>query len=214
MKTKQEIKEWLIENATNQSGEIDLSGIDFGKVNVDFSCVKANNIYNYSQEATNYIDNCSQKAKNIYNKTNAIINGKEYKVDLSDDVYTIVKTSTTRNGVTIIGGFNRKDNTIWIYKNAFVSYHSTTKEGAKEGFKRKLKGFEANIELIKQIKEQGYITREEYHKLTGACEYGINEFAKRLGRPEDDKLQLEELFELLKPSDYGYSMIMKWVKEE
>ena len=184
------------------------------------------NYYSHSNEVKGHYRSYYNKVKGNYHSDYnevegvqfypeyVVIEGKKYNVDMSDNFYTIVKKSTTRNGLTVIDGLNRQLRNVWIYKNNFVSYHATTKEDAKAGFKRKLKGFEANIELIKQIKEQGYITRKEYHNLTGACNYGINEFAKRIGKEQEDKLSLDELFKLLKPSDYGYTMIIKWFKEE
>jgi hypothetical protein len=244
MKTKQEIKEWLLENAVSELGNIDLSGIDFGDLEVDFSKIKAkyinngsqkanyiynssqeatnyiynryqkaNYIYNSSQEATNYIYNGSQEATKYFNTHNAILNGIKYEVDNTDNVYVIIKTKQTRNGITIIKGFDRSNNKVWLYKNDIVAYHASTKQEAKEGFKNKLKGFEIKQDIINKIKQDGYITREQYHELTGACEMGIQDFAERVGKPNEDKLTLKELKELLQPSDWGYEYIIKWLGE-
>lgn len=66
MKSKEEIKNWLIENATDKYGNIDLSDINFGKKDILLIKIKANVIYNSYQEA-NEIKNNSQKASEIDN---------------------------------------------------------------------------------------------------------------------------------------------------
>jgi hypothetical protein len=67
MKTKEEIKQFLLENATNEYGLIDLSNIDFGNLRLNFSGIKAETIDNYSQKAET-IYNHYQEAKTIYNR--------------------------------------------------------------------------------------------------------------------------------------------------
>lgn len=47
MKTKKEIKDWLEKHAVNEHGVVDLRGIDFGDLTVNFSNVKAKKIDNY-----------------------------------------------------------------------------------------------------------------------------------------------------------------------
>ena len=61
MKSKEEIKTWLLENATNQEGQIDISNIDFGDREVILDEIKAVCIYNRRQEAKS-IENYNQKA--------------------------------------------------------------------------------------------------------------------------------------------------------
>lgn len=225
MKTSKEITKWLLENATNEQGQIELNGLE---LNVDL-VIRNCNIKNYASYYNevegdyyshsnkvegNYYSRFNEVENNQYYPKHAIVNGKEYQVDLTDNYYLIIEKSTTKNGVTIIKGFNRSNNKIWLYKNSFVGYHGSTKHEAKEGFKRKLKGFEKNIELIETIKEAGKITMLDYHNLTGACDLGISDFAERIGKPDRDYLTLAELKEHLKPNDSGYNMIIKWLKEE
>ena len=61
MKSKEEIKTWLLENATNEEGQIDISNIDFGDKEVILDQIKAVCIYNRRQEAKS-IENYNQKA--------------------------------------------------------------------------------------------------------------------------------------------------------
>lgn len=67
MKTKQEIKEWLLENAMTDIGDIDLSDIDFGCRSIILCGIKAGNIDSNDQIAERKIKNNNQKAENIYN---------------------------------------------------------------------------------------------------------------------------------------------------
>lgn len=68
MKTKEQIKEWLIKNALNKDGEIDLSNINFEGIKINFSGIKAENINNMRQEAKQKIWNDEQKALGIDNE--------------------------------------------------------------------------------------------------------------------------------------------------
>ena len=66
MKTKKEIQTWILKNCSDTSGDIDLSGLDFKGLIINFSHIKASYIYNTCQEACQ-IDNSCQKAKEINN---------------------------------------------------------------------------------------------------------------------------------------------------
>ena len=60
-KAKKEIKEWLLENATNEAGDVDISGIDFGDRKVIIKEIKyqkaKERIYNDYQKAKEDISN-------------------------------------------------------------------------------------------------------------------------------------------------------------
>lgn len=59
MLSKEEIKQWLLENCVNERGNIDLSGLDFSDFdgNVDISCMKVK--LSLSQ-------NCQEVGENLY----------------------------------------------------------------------------------------------------------------------------------------------------
>lgn len=66
MKSKQEIKEWLLTNCINEYGILDLSGLEF-ELYVDFSHIKTTKkIYNNNQKAKT-INNSNHNANQIYN---------------------------------------------------------------------------------------------------------------------------------------------------
>ena len=91
MKTKTQIKKWILENCTNANGIIDLSNLDFGDKIVILSNLKAKEIYNNSQVAniiynnkqkSDEINNWLQKAKKInnrYQKAKEIIDNSNQK---------------------------------------------------------------------------------------------------------------------------------------
>ena len=66
MKSKTEIKKWLLENAVDEKGNIDLSGIDFGDRDVIMNNIKAASIFNENQKAE-FISNDEQRAYRIGN---------------------------------------------------------------------------------------------------------------------------------------------------
>jgi hypothetical protein len=107
MKTKQEIKEWLLENASNEYGRIDLSGLDFEELKVDFSGIKAEYINNHSQEAKN-IYNHSQEAKNIYNQSQEatdIYNHSQKATDIYNNGQLIKKPRLSYDELVEIVGY-------------------------------------------------------------------------------------------------------------
>ena len=66
MKTKTQIKKWILENCIDKNGTIDLSNLDFGDRRINLSEIRAKVISNNYQEAKE-IYNTHQKAQEIYN---------------------------------------------------------------------------------------------------------------------------------------------------
>ncbi|MEG2229959.1 MAG: hypothetical protein RRY22_04205 [Bacilli bacterium] len=70
MKTKEEIKDWLLENAVDEDGNLDLCYLDFSSFNGDvyISNMKVQkNLFQYSQEAKGNLWQCDQKTQgNLY----------------------------------------------------------------------------------------------------------------------------------------------------
>lgn len=79
MKDKKEIKEWLIENATNENGDIDLGGINFEHRIVYLHYISGRIIRNDSQRA-NSIHNRDQHANEIHNNDQeAVLISNDYQ---------------------------------------------------------------------------------------------------------------------------------------
>ena len=78
MKTKTQIKNWILENCIDKNGTIDLGNIDFGDRRINLSEIRAIKIFNNYQKAKE-IYNTHQKAQEIYNNyqeaKNEIYNG-------------------------------------------------------------------------------------------------------------------------------------------
>lgn len=74
MKTKEEIREWLLDNAVDEYGDLDLSGLDFSDFEVDvyISNMKVQgNLFQSGQEVQGSLDQCGQKVQgHLYNKNN------------------------------------------------------------------------------------------------------------------------------------------------
>ena len=63
MKTKTEIREWLLDNAVDEDGDLDLSGLDFSDFEVD--------VYIGNMKVQGSLDQCGQKVQgNLYNENN------------------------------------------------------------------------------------------------------------------------------------------------
>ncbi len=67
MKSKKDIKRWLLRNAVNEFGYIDLSFIDFGDETILLSGINARAIFNDRQTSEEAIWNDKQKSKEIHN---------------------------------------------------------------------------------------------------------------------------------------------------
>ncbi len=64
---------------------------------------------------------------------------------------------------------------------------------------------------IKRVKEQGYITPNDYRLLTGACRYGTNRWLEQNGFTWQDKKSIEEAIELTK-GQYGHDRLVELMK--
>ncbi|MEG0282570.1 MAG: hypothetical protein RR662_05275 [Clostridia bacterium] len=91
MKTKQEIKEWILENCVDKNGDLDLSNLDFtdfkGDINISGMLVKRNlyqdyqevgwNLYQSHQKASRLFQH-SQKVEGLFT-TQLLKEDEEYK---------------------------------------------------------------------------------------------------------------------------------------
>ena len=104
MKTKKEIKNWILKNCIDKNGDVDLSYLDFENINIILSHIKAKSIYNENQEAKNEIYNKKQKAQQINNWSqetkNEIDNSyqKSKEIDNSFQKVKIVIDNTNQKG--------------------------------------------------------------------------------------------------------------------
>ena len=54
-----------------------------------------------------------------------------------------------------------------------------------------------------EIKKTGKVTRMQYRAITGACQFGTEQFCKQHGIEDLEEISLEELRKILTPDNYG-----------
>lgn len=58
-------------------------------------------------------------------------------------------------------------------------------------------------DIVAKIKECGYVTRADYRAITGACQFGTEQFAKEHGYADVERVELQELLGVLDDSHFG-----------
>ena len=66
-------------------------------------------------------------------------------------------------------------------------------------------------EHIKRVKEQGYITPNDYRLLTGACRYGTNKWLEENGFTWEDSKSIDEVIKLTK-GQFGHERLVELLK--
>ena len=104
----------------------------------------------------------------------------------------------------------KKVDNITIYKTPlgycvaenYLSAHGKTLKGAMEDLTfKKLKDVNVS-EIIKEIKRTGKVNRLQYRAITGACQFGTEQFCKQHNIEDLEEISLEELRKIL-VNDYG-----------
>lgn len=134
---------------------------------------------------------------------------KTYKPLVVDGITVGIISEKTKAGISIYKCVNKRHEIIWVYSDGIVSAHGYTKEKAKQSYKFKYTRSKSTKEIIAKIKKTKSITRTQYRELTRACEYGVQQFAERIGKPNAQAITLQELKQYLKPHDFGYDQIKK-----
>ncbi len=68
-------------------------------------------------------------------------------------------------------------------------------------------------EIVKEIKKTGKVTRMQYRAITGACEFGTEQFCKQHHIEDLEEIELEELRKIL-INDYGAERFWELIDEE
>lgn len=150
------------------------------------------------------------------NEYYCLFDGKFYPVDISDNIITIKMSEKKKDGITIIKGkrcedwpFNAEnyedllfdDENVFIVKENNISAHGYTLREAVDDFNFKKLKREGREKIVKEIKDSGKVTKPQYRALTGACEFGVNEFCKK-NNITVEEISLDELRKVL-INDYG-----------
>lgn len=106
----------------------------------------------------------------------------------------------------------RKFDKKWFYA------HGKTREEAKTDLKYKivryLKQKKADLrqsrfnEFFKKLRFDSIINIKRYRFLTGACQFGCEQFADRNKLPHNARIKVSELLRIITPDDYGYHKLI------
>ena len=141
-------------------------------------------------------------------------NQKFYPVDLSDGLKTIKILEKKRGNITIIKGISFDDNEVYLVKEGELNAHGNTLKQAIEDLTfKKLKDTEVS-ETVKEIKKTGKVTRLQYRAITGACQFGTEQFCKQHNIEDLEKIELKKLREILTTNNYGAEKFWKLIDEE
>jgi len=150
----------------------------------------------------------------LANKT-ITYNGKSMNIIVVDGYTMIVKGQKSKGDFTIynteylVGSTNTLNiaKCIIAEKGGYFAHGSTIKEAIEDvNFKYLQKTLDVK-QLVKDIKDCGYITSNDYRLLTGACRLGVNNFMK-LNSITDDKLPIDKAKKLVE-GHYGYVKFME-----
>ena len=158
------------------------------------------------------------KAKDVFNNTTneeyyyMLVNKKLVPILIIDNYYMVIFSKK------ILGDYEifktqyirdyKKGKEIKQYvvkKNEFTAHGKTIKDAIKDIEFKYLQSQDIQ-EHIKRVKEQGYITPNDYRLLTGACRYGTNKWLEENNFTWEDKKTIEEVIELTK-GQYGNEKI-------
>ena len=112
----------------------------------------------------------------------------------------------------------KKVDNITIYKTPLgycvveneLSAHGKTLKGAMEDLTfKKLKDVDVS-EIVKEIKETEKVNRVQYRAITGACQFGTEQFCKQHNIEDLEEISLEELRKIL-INDYGAERFWKLI---
>ena len=115
----------------------------------------------------------------------------------------------------------KKKGNITIYKTPLgycvtekeLSAHGKTLKQAMEDLTFKKLRDTDTTDVVKEIKQTGKVTRMQYRAITGACQFGTEQFCKQHKIEELEEIKLEELRKIL-INDYGAEKFWKLIDEE
>ena len=77
---------------------------------------------------------------------------------------------------------------------------------------KKLKDVEVS-KIIKEIKKTGKVTRMQYRAITGACQFGTEQFCKQHNIQDLEEIELEKLRNILTLDNYGAKRFWELIDE-
>ena len=140
-------------------------------------------------------------------------NKKFYPVDLSDGIKILKVLEKKKDNITIIKGFTFDDEWVYLVKENDISAHGESlKEAMDDLLFKKLKNTNTE-EIVKKIKETGKVTRAQYRAITGACQFGTEQFCRKHRIEGLEEIELNELRKMLTSDNYGAEKFWSLIDE-
>ena len=133
-----------------------------------------------------------------------LINKQFTPIILDDGLKLIKLYSKIMNNIEIIKCKEiDEDDILYCVRDGELSAHGETLKIAISDLQfKKMKTMDKS-EIVTEIKSSGFVTREQYRAITGACQYGTEKFAKENGYSNVEKVDLNELLSKLSDNDFG-----------
>lgn len=145
-----------------------------------------------------------------------ILKNKKFTPVIFDDGLALIKKqSKVKDGIEVCKctTLNDEDNVYCVRKGKLSAHGTSLRQAMSDLAFKEMKN--RNVEeVVKKIKECGYVTREDYRCITGACSFGTEQFAKEHGYADKDKVELNELLSVLDNKYYGAIKFKSLFKSE
>jgi len=131
------------------------------------------------------------------------LNGAKVNAKDIDGLTTILKSSKKVGGFTIHKAeyYPNKEDCFVAEKDGFYAHGKTVKDAVSDcNFKFMQKTLNVD-DLVKDIKERGTFTKQDYRLITGACSFGVDKFCGE-NNISGEKLVIKEVLRLTADS-YG-----------
>jgi hypothetical protein len=98
-------------------------------------------------------------------------------------------------------GFEKEFKSCFVASSGIYHYHAESQKKAIEGLRKKIKRNKTRY----QITLDTYMSREKYHRLTGACREGITDWCESHGVDPTGRMKVRELLPILEQEKpWGY----------
>ena len=137
-----------------------------------------------------------------------------YPVDISDGIKTIKISEKKRQGIIIIRGlsFNDYKTEVYVVKDGELSAHGKNLKQAMDDLIYKKTKTEEIGKIVKEIQQTKKVNRAQYRAITGACQFGTEQFCIEHNIQDLEEINLEELRKIL-INDYGAKKFWKLIDE-
>jgi predicted acyltransferase (DUF342 family) len=135
-----------------------------------------------------------------------------------DNYLFVIKKTSVKKGITIHEGYNAKgvvngvlneQPTIYVAEQGNYSAHGNTIKKAIEDLNFKILSDKIQNE---PIQKDTIITKEKYRMITGACEFGCQQFMAANNLAQDIEIKAIDLMLILeKTKPFGYSKIKQLI---